>query len=400
MTSETRAQHTLNRGSSLPPGDVLEYGAMEGQSLTRSRPVSFYDNFKEVGAMPPCVSSAVSAGNLNQVRDDGSSSLMMPRNNRVSSAVSAGNVARIQSPKVIGAVSTGHIGKIFRLEKERVDPQLGRAPSMANCLSTTVPVNLATSQIAGRHTPTRNSLRHSRMIVMNRTGNVPRKSHPPLLRHRVLARTLAAVQTIFGLAVTALALWLLLWAPNLPVTDVPYWSGIPLLLSGGFGTCLLCCFSREYSSSDRGFCAASTKVLGIFLSGLATLASIVACVSASMHLARLAGLECSPARVLNATCSCRPKGDYRTEPRSPVLRYVDLNCPEVESILAILLIFSATCNALGAIVSGWYCYLHCCARDAIVRDTRSKYTPVRTNTINSTNVNIARPIYNPTVNGR
>lgn len=52
-------------------------------------------------AMPPCVSSAVSAGNLNQVRDDhGPSS--MSRNNRVSSAVSAGNVARIQSPKVVG----------------------------------------------------------------------------------------------------------------------------------------------------------------------------------------------------------------------------------------------------------------------------------------------------------
>lgn len=45
-----------------------------------------------------------------------------------------------------------------------------RAPSMANSLSTTVPVNLAASQISGRHTPTRSSLRHSRMIVMHRHG--------------------------------------------------------------------------------------------------------------------------------------------------------------------------------------------------------------------------------------
>lgn len=68
---------------------------------------------------------------------------------------------------LIGAVSTGNIGRIYK-EKEK---ELGRAPSMANCLSTTVPVNLAASQIAGRHTPTRNSLRHSRMIVMHRTGH-------------------------------------------------------------------------------------------------------------------------------------------------------------------------------------------------------------------------------------
>lgn len=67
-----------------------------------------------------------------------------------------------------GAVSTGNIGKMYRSEKEK---ELGRAPSMANCLSTTVPVNLAAAQIAGRHTPTRNSLRHSRMIVLHRTGN-------------------------------------------------------------------------------------------------------------------------------------------------------------------------------------------------------------------------------------
>ena len=71
-------------------------------------------------------------------------------------------------PFVTGAMSTGNIGWITRSEREK---EFGRAPSMTNCLSTTVPVNLAASQIAGRHTPTRNSLRHSRMIVMHRTGN-------------------------------------------------------------------------------------------------------------------------------------------------------------------------------------------------------------------------------------
>lgn len=34
-------------------------------------------------------------------------------------------------------------------------------------MSTTVPQNIKGSKIAGRHTPTRSSLRHSRMLVVN-----------------------------------------------------------------------------------------------------------------------------------------------------------------------------------------------------------------------------------------
>ncbi|XP_024946900.1 sarcospan isoform X2 [Cephus cinctus] len=339
--------------------------------------------------MPPCVTTAMSVGNLSEVRENGASSATAP-GNRVSSAVSAGNVARIHHVRVTGAVSTGNIGKMFRPEKEK---ELGRAPSMANCLSTTVPVNLAASQIAGRHTPTRNSLRHSRMIVMNRTGNIPRKSQPPLLRHRKLARCLAVMQTVLGIAVTSLSLWLLLWSPNLPLTDNPYWSGMPLLLSGSFGVCLLCCFKKEYPGMSPGFCLSATKVVSVFLSTLASAACIIACVASAMHLARLTGLECTPPRVLNATCVCRPRGDF-SNPSQSLLRYEDLNCPDVENILTILLIFSSTCNGLGAIVAGWYCYLHWSTREK-----RPKYMQVRTNP-NSGNSILSRPIYNPNLNGR
>lgn len=58
----------------------------------------------------PCVTSALSADNLNQVRDNGISSSMATannnnNNNRVSSAVSAGNVSKIQNAKVTGKFS-------------------------------------------------------------------------------------------------------------------------------------------------------------------------------------------------------------------------------------------------------------------------------------------------------
>ncbi|KAH0946929.1 hypothetical protein HN011_000377 [Eciton burchellii] len=372
----------------------------EIQYAPRSRPVSFYDNYKDVSMMPPCVTSAMSVGNLNQAREPGNATQVNNNNNsiisggnnnnnnnsnnlnnnRVCSAVSAGNVSNIPTIKVTGAVSTGNIGRMGRNDREK---ELGRAPSMANCLSTTVPVNLAASQIAGRHTPTRNSLRHSRMIVMHRTGYRPEKLLPLLLYHQRLARCLATIQIILGVAVTSLSLWLLLWAPHLPVTDNPYWSGIPLLMSGSFGICLLCCFRKEYPGITSGICLSITKVVSAFLALLTTAACITACVSSAMHLSRLMGLECTPARVLNATCVCRPR-DAPTDSLEGAVRYVDLNCPEVENVLTILLIFSCACNGLSALVAGWYIYLHCSRR----RD-RPKYTQVRTNTIPRN----SKPIY-------
>ena len=56
----------------------------------------------------------------------------------------------------------------------------------------------------------------------------PQKFLPPLVYHWRLGRCLAALQTILGVAITSLSLWLLLWAPHLPVADNPYWSGMPV----------------------------------------------------------------------------------------------------------------------------------------------------------------------------
>ena len=48
---------------------------------------------------------------------------------------------------------------------------IDKCPTQMMYLNTTVPQNISPNKIAGRHTPTRNSLRHSRMIVMhNRMG--------------------------------------------------------------------------------------------------------------------------------------------------------------------------------------------------------------------------------------
>nr|CAD7590209.1 unnamed protein product [Timema genevievae] len=56
---------------------------------------------------------------------------------------------------------------------------------------------------------------------------VSRKYHPPIMRHHKLATGLASLQLLMGIAITTLAVWLLLWAPHLRARDIPYWSGVP-----------------------------------------------------------------------------------------------------------------------------------------------------------------------------
>lgn len=42
------------------------------------------------------------------------------------------------------------------------------SPTLTHGLVTTVPQNISNSKLGDKHTPTRSSLRHSRMIVMNK----------------------------------------------------------------------------------------------------------------------------------------------------------------------------------------------------------------------------------------
>lgn len=50
------------------------------------------------------------------------------------------------------------------------DDQTGQQHSLTAGMVTTVPQNVAAPKIEGRHVPTRSSLRHSRMIVLNKQG--------------------------------------------------------------------------------------------------------------------------------------------------------------------------------------------------------------------------------------
>lgn len=108
-----------------------------GGDTEPQRPLSLYDNLRTGG---------ISSGSLNS-----------------SGAVSVGNLTMLGGDR-------DRNNRTMPLYSTPMNMDRNRSPSQANCLSTTVPQNMASTVISGRHTPTRNSLRHSRMIVLSRTG--------------------------------------------------------------------------------------------------------------------------------------------------------------------------------------------------------------------------------------
>ncbi|RZF46392.1 hypothetical protein LSTR_LSTR007925 [Laodelphax striatellus] len=241
-------------------------------------------------------------------------------------------------------------------------------PTQTHLMRTTVPQNIAATAIAGRHAPTRNSLRHSRMIVLNRSAKVQRKHHPHVMRHHRLGRALAALQALIGGAVTTLAMWLIIWTPRLPTRDVPYWSGLPLLLSGILGLMLLCCCRKDYPGKPYSCHTFIFKTISLVVSIAAGGTCFCAGAFAFLHLLFLSRAVCEPMNVLNATCVCRSVADSENvlDITAKVSRYQDLNCPEVENILSVLLIGSSAANLLGGLLVAWYVYLHWSSRYAYI----------------------------------
>ena len=116
----------------------------------------------------------------------------------------------------------------------------------------------------------------------------------------------------------------------------------------------------------------AVQVVSVSLAALASLAAMCAAAFALLHLLSLAGSTCSPAQQLNATCGCEPTADWARWAGTAHREYPDLNCPEVESLLTVLLTGSGAANLLAALLAGWYVLLHWTSRYANV------YAKVRT----------------------
>ncbi|XP_055915472.1 putative uncharacterized protein DDB_G0277255 [Eupeodes corollae] len=253
-----------------------------------------------------------------------------------------------------------------------MDFSISSQPSQAVYMATTVPQNIKGSKIAGRHTPTRNSLRHSRMLVVNKNYNGPPIPNPMEFRFPRMTRILLILEVIIGILITFLGVWILLLAPHTDIQDNPYWSGLALLFSGMLGLILIR-YKRIKRHKLRENCFTFIKFDSYVLAILATLLCAIAFCCAAIHIIRLQAddTKCVSSDILleHGACQCTfntnsipvTNGtllDLNPAPDSSYsVVYRELSCSEVRGVWMSILNFSLVLNCIGFLLAIIYLIL-------------------------------------------
>ncbi|XP_042870233.1 uncharacterized protein LOC122252050 isoform X2 [Penaeus japonicus] len=211
----------------------------------------------------------------------------LPRTRSVSAASSSSSAAS-GSKERVRPVSLCDTSWARMTGQDLRQQNLVRTPSQANNLSTTVPQSLVVQNLGGRHTPTRSSLRHSRMIVLAKNGQKLRdRRWPPNSLGRVGVLVVTA-QILVGVMAVTLATWFLMWAPSLSFKEVPHYAGVPVFLAGVFGAILISCFQRRRQRSIANI----IKGILVALCCISIVTCLSVCIFTALHLAYLAPMTC------------------------------------------------------------------------------------------------------------
>ncbi|XP_030762785.1 sarcospan [Sitophilus oryzae] len=229
-------------------------------------------------------------------------------------------------------------------------------PTQVICLNTTVPQNIAARNLGDKHTPTRNSLRHSRMIVMNRHGKVPKKYLPLIIRSYKLVKSMKIVTILLGIALSILSVWFVLWTPTLTSKDYPYWSAVPIFFSGVIGCAFLGFCPRPYPGRKLGAHYHISKFASIVSTSVSIMAAIVVLILAVLHLLFIHSTTCLPHDKFNKTCVCSP--NVTSSVYTDSYHYEDLSCDEVDVTLNVLLLVSCILNLIAIVLETFYLYVH------------------------------------------
>ncbi|XP_058445176.1 uncharacterized protein LOC131426453 [Malaya genurostris] len=184
-------------------------------------------------------------------------------------------------------------------------------PSEAVYMTTTVPQNFAkdSSALIGRHKPTRSSLRHSRMLVVNKSFHqrYPR-GNSLNLKHIRLSRVLMVLKILIGAILTFVGLAIMVWSPSTHTKDNPYWAGLVLILCGSMFL-ILFNLKRRPANRLRESCFNFVRVNALLLLLLTIFFTMLAFIYALMHTVNLSssGLHCEPEYSFNvnsSSCVC------------------------------------------------------------------------------------------------
>lgn len=260
------------------------------------------------------------------------------------------------------------------IQHKPIDMDFGASsqPSQAVYMATTVPQNIKGSKIAGRHTPTRNSLRHSRMLVVNKVYNGSSSPNPMEFRFPRITRIVLILEVIMGILITCLGAWILVLAPHTDIQDNPYWSGLGLFLSGVVGLFLIR-YKRIKRHKVRENCFVFIKFDSYILAILATLLCAIALSCAAIHTIRLSASDtkCVSSDILleHAACQCTFNTDSipvtngtlsdlnPTPDRSYSVNYRELSCNEVRGVWITILKLSLVFNCIGFLLAIIYLIL-------------------------------------------
>ncbi|KAH8386682.1 hypothetical protein KR093_001957, partial [Drosophila rubida] len=246
-------------------------------------------------------------------------------------------------------------------------------------MSTTVPQNIKGMKIAGRHTPTRNSLRHSRMIVVNnKTRHSIQDSYSAHVRTLNLSRQLLIFQLAIGLLIVCLSVWILILAPHASMLINPYLSGLSLLLASIAGLILLgrsrrADYQRSYHNCRKVLLAESYVfcTLALIFCSLALVCAAIEFAEVASSLASVDG-ACGPAtssllNYRNCSCATETPNEATTASTSGEIESdsVGANCQAIGGEWKYILGCSMALNAAGIVATFLYIMIYiCCYRSS------------------------------------
>lgn len=291
-------------------------------------------------------------------------------------------------------------------------PDPTSSPSEAVYMTTTVPQNFTknASTLIGRHKPTRSSLRHSRMLVVNKT--LPMR-YPPgnslNLYHLKVCRWLMILLIVIGALLNVIGLGIIVWSPSTSTRDNPYWSGLILILCGVLFLALFGFRRSRTAPADKAVqqnaarlqqpqaarwrerCFHFLRVNALLVLLLTIFFTMLAFIYALIHTTNLStdGLRCEPQFTFNANtsmCVCtidtraettvapgtvdgpRPSNDTApgyfngydaTVPEGVIrMEYRDFNCNEVHSIWYYVMVVSALLNSTGCLLAAVFLVIY------------------------------------------
>ncbi|XP_044749431.1 uncharacterized protein LOC123310102 isoform X2 [Coccinella septempunctata] len=233
------------------------------------------------------------------------------------------------------------------------------SPTLTHGLVTTVPQNIANSKLGDKHTPTKNSLRHSRMIVLNKAPRVPIEFLPPIITYHDRAKTTMWIILIIGIIMSFQCSSQQIYAPNSRPQLNPFYTAIPILFSGIFGFVHLTCCRKEYPGLRRNACEKSIKIFSITTSLVASITSCLYFFNGLIHLVSFIYMKCAPPDLLTQTCICRlDDNEMLNSIFNNSWNYVDLSCFEVFHVFNVIIgLTSFTCFII-ILLEFYYLHLH------------------------------------------